>query len=102
MNRTYVIIECLVDGDLSFLHLGAKNVDRRAANLGWINELDVQLELACDDTRDVKQVVDQLDLQLRIAFDHSQAALEPVAINASLTDHLRPSKNGIQRLPEFV
>src|SRR5215216_6301128 len=102
MNRTYLIVECLVDGDLFLLHLGAKNVDRRTANLGRIDELEVQLQFACDDTGDVQQVVDQLDLKLRVTLDNCQAALEPLAIEVSLANHLRPPENGIQRLSKLV
>ena len=52
-------------------------LDRRGDDLGRVDRLDLELDLAPRDARDVEQIVDQPDELLELAADHFVAQLAP-------------------------
>jgi hypothetical protein len=80
-------------------HRGGRIVDHRRQ----IDLLDVQLQLAGDDPRDVEDVLDNLGQRLGVAFqDFDRARLLGAVGKNAAAQHAGVAENRIQRRPELV
>ena len=65
--------------------------------------LHIEANSPCHDSAQIEQIVDELRLRPRIAFDYLHRPLEVLGFRSPLpSQDLRPSQNGTQWRPQFV
>ena len=72
-------------------------LDRRVNDVHRIDRLQLELELAGHDTREVEQIVDELRLNRRVALDHFERPRSGPAIEDAAAEHSRPPEHRRQR-----
>ncbi len=84
---------------------GRRRPDRVERGLQWGEDIhgpDVQPHVPGDHTRDIKQVLDQLHLDRRIAEDRLGRVPHRRRVKATALQHPSPSIDGVQGRPQFV
>jgi hypothetical protein len=84
------------DRDLLRFNLWLNRVEGRITDLRQVNLLPLELELARDDPRDIEQIVDQLQLKVRVTLDDREGVREPLPIDRSGAQNSQPSQDCVQ------
>ena len=71
-------------------------------DVGEVEPLDVEAELAGDDAGDVEQVLDDLGLGPGIPLDGGEALLDVVGIDLAGAEDLGPAEDGVERGAQLV
>ena len=95
-------VEDLVDADA--LGLGRRHDGGEGGldDVGEVEPLDVEAELAGDDAGDVEEVIDDAGLGLGIPLDGGEALLQVVGIDLAGAEDLGPAEDGVERRAKLV
>ena len=95
-------IEHLVDADA--LGVGRRHDGGEGGldDLGELQPLDVEAEVAGDDAGDVEQVLDELGLDLGVPLDGREPFLQVLGVDLAGAEDLGPAEDGVERRAQLV
>ena len=94
-----------VEDDLELLRFRrrADGIHRRQDDAAQVDATHLHAQLAGDDPRDVEDVVHQLRLDARVAFDGLQRPPQLLlALQRAGAEHAGPAEDGVERRPQLV
>ena len=80
------------------MHGGEGGLD----DLGEVQPLDVEAEVARDDAGDVEQVFDELGLDLGVPLDGREPFLQVLGVDLAGAEDLGPAEDGVERRAQLV
>ena len=95
-------IEHLMDADALGVGCRQHGGEGGLDDLGKVQPLDVEAEVAGDDAGDVEQVVDELGLGLRIPLDGREPLLQVLGVDLAGAEDLGPAEDGVERRAQLV